>query len=655
MLIIRKNEVNNPIATVSMNKTLSNPYYLFSFQHIASKERVSFVPQVITSNCRYDKFRFTETFSTNLSVTPPEVHFPYLGQYYYSIYEQIGSGNTDPALAYNKLESGRAVVIVGNDTINECLFEPYISNDEEFSNVIYIGDDETICITNPITPTPTPTPLPCFEQGTGFDGQTDDIIINNGSFIIGSGPSNFTSYNGVSANNIIELNNDGTVYGSFNYGTGFNDNTSSMIKDSFGKYVIGGSFTTYNGTVVNRLVRLNTDGSIDNSLITGSGITGIVTSLEIQPDGKILAGGTITQYDGNTSLRYMIRITSGGTYDTTFNIGTGTTGGFNNTVSVIKHLDSGKILVSGLFTTFSSQTVNRIVRLNNDGSIDTTFNSGTGLNSSAQGMIIQPDNKIILVGLFSSYNGITSNRIVRLEEDGTIDSSFNTGSGFDGSIIGGIKLQDDGKILVGGSFSSYTGVYAGRIIRLENDGSIDSSFNSGLGFERVSGLTIVQKIDILSDGKIVCTGQLDSYNGTPVSNIAVLNPDGSLAECPAPSPTPTPTPTITPSQTCPITTQYLNSVVEGGDKIRLTLWDDSGYTISDTAICDYVVSGTMSGSSGTTYTGTRTFTTGDHQIQFNFSSFLQPGEVITYHSVTGVDTSLCICPVIVNYVYTPPS
>ena len=81
MLIIRKNEVNNPIATVSMNKTLSNPYYLFSFQHIASKERVSFVPQVITSNCRYDKFRFTETFSTNLSVTPPEVHFPYLGQY----------------------------------------------------------------------------------------------------------------------------------------------------------------------------------------------------------------------------------------------------------------------------------------------------------------------------------------------------------------------------------------------------------------------------------------------------------------------------------------------------------------------------------------------------------------------------------------------
>lgn len=146
MLIIRKNEVNNPIATVSMNKTLSSPYYLFSFQHIASKERVSFIPQVITSNCRYDKFRFVESPNTDLTATPPAVYFPYVGQYYYSIYEQLQSGNTNPALAYNKLESGRAVVIVGNDDISECLFEPYISNDENFAQVIYVSEEEDDCI-----------------------------------------------------------------------------------------------------------------------------------------------------------------------------------------------------------------------------------------------------------------------------------------------------------------------------------------------------------------------------------------------------------------------------------------------------------------------------------------------------------------------------
>jgi hypothetical protein len=157
MLIIRKSQTNNMIATVSMNKTLPNPYYLFSFQHIASKERVSFYPQVITSNVRYDKFRFVESQITNLSTTPPQVFFEYIGQYYYAIYENITSGSTDINLAYNKLESGRAWVIVGDDNTQECFFEPYISNDEDFSQVIYVSEEEEACIYPSPTPSPTPT------------------------------------------------------------------------------------------------------------------------------------------------------------------------------------------------------------------------------------------------------------------------------------------------------------------------------------------------------------------------------------------------------------------------------------------------------------------------------------------------------------------
>ena len=157
MLIIRKNEVNNMIATVSMNKTLPNPYYLFSFQHIASKERISFYPQVITSNIRYDKFRFIEAPTTVLTGATPQVNFEYLGQYYYSIYENITSGSTNIALAYNVLESGRAWVIVGNDNTQECFFEPYISNDEDFAQVIYVSEEEQECQQPILTPSPTPT------------------------------------------------------------------------------------------------------------------------------------------------------------------------------------------------------------------------------------------------------------------------------------------------------------------------------------------------------------------------------------------------------------------------------------------------------------------------------------------------------------------
>lgn len=142
-----------------MNKTLPNPYYLFSFQHIASKERTSFYPQVITSNVRYDKFRFVETSTTNLSVVPPQVNLEYLGQYYYSIYENITSGSTDISLAYNKLESGRAWVIIGDDNTQECFFEPYISNDEDFAQVIYVSEEEQECLV-PITPTTTPSNTP---------------------------------------------------------------------------------------------------------------------------------------------------------------------------------------------------------------------------------------------------------------------------------------------------------------------------------------------------------------------------------------------------------------------------------------------------------------------------------------------------------------
>ena len=156
MLIIRKAEINNLIATVSMNKTLPNPYYLFSFQNITSKEKISFIPEVITTNTRYDKFRFKEG-PTDLSQTPPVAFFKDLSQYYYSIYEQVSSGNTNPALAYNKLESGRAVVIVGNSQTDECLFEPYISPNEDGYSLIYLSEQEEVCIPGE-TPLPTTTP-----------------------------------------------------------------------------------------------------------------------------------------------------------------------------------------------------------------------------------------------------------------------------------------------------------------------------------------------------------------------------------------------------------------------------------------------------------------------------------------------------------------
>ncbi|MEY3470703.1 MAG: hypothetical protein RLZZ223_53, partial [Candidatus Parcubacteria bacterium] len=149
--------------------------------------------------------------------------------------------------------------------------------------------------------------------------------------------------------------------------------------------------------------------------------------------------------------------------DTSFNIGTG----FNNWVYSLALQSDGKILVGGDFTSYQGVGANYIIRLNSDGSRDTSFNLGTGFNDSIASLALQSDGKILVGGWFSNYNGDTVNRIVRLNSNGSIDSSFNIGTGFNGSVYS-LALQSDGKILVGGYFTSYQDQPAGYLIRVGN-------------------------------------------------------------------------------------------------------------------------------------------------------------------------------------------
>lgn len=160
MLIIRKNQLNKLVVTASQNRSLPNPYYLFAFTHILSREEVNFVGYIVSSNTRYDQFELIESPFEDLSLTPPLVTFPYLGQYYYEIYEQNSSTNTDPNLATNEVENGRAYVIVKNDNETECLYEQYISPNETNQNIIFISESEEVCLTPEPTPSMTATVSP---------------------------------------------------------------------------------------------------------------------------------------------------------------------------------------------------------------------------------------------------------------------------------------------------------------------------------------------------------------------------------------------------------------------------------------------------------------------------------------------------------------
>jgi uncharacterized delta-60 repeat protein len=209
----------------------------------------------------------------------------------------------------------------------------------------------------------------------------------------------------------------------------------------------------------------------------GTGFGSTINSIAIQSDGKILAGGGFTNYQG-TTRNFFVRLNSDGSYDATFNLGIG----FNNPVTSIAIQSDGKILVGGVFTTYQGTTRNRFVRLNSDGSYDATFNLGTGFDGTVASIAIQSDGKILVGGVFTTYQGTTRNRFVRLNSDGSYDATFNLGTGFDNTVFS-IAIQSDGKILAGGVFTNYQGTTRNFFVRLNSDGSYDATFNLGTGFD----------------------------------------------------------------------------------------------------------------------------------------------------------------------------
>jgi uncharacterized delta-60 repeat protein len=286
--------------------------------------------------------------------------------------------------------------------------------------------------------------------------QTDGKILIGGAF---------TSYSETMRSYIARLNADGSPDAAFlSSGTGPSDAVYAVAVQTDGRILIGGSFTSYNGATRNRVARLNADGSLDATFLsTGTGASLDVSEVAVQTDGKILIGGSFASYNG-TTRNAVARLNANGSLDTTFlSSGTGPSGGVQ---SVVVQTD-GKILIGGYFTTYSGTTRDYVARLAVDGSLDTTFlSSGTGADTYLHAVAMQSDGKILIGGEFTSYNGTTRNRLARLNADGSLDTSFlSSGTGADGQVHV-IAVQTDGRILIGGQFSSYNSIARGSIARI---------------------------------------------------------------------------------------------------------------------------------------------------------------------------------------------
>lgn len=321
---------------------------------------------------------------------------------------------------------------------------------------------------------------------------------------------------------------NGNLDTSFNtaVNNGFNNQLYDLTLSSNNKILVAGSQSHFNGINTGRLTQLNSDGSVDSSFNSGGAgiISGNANSIAQLSSGKLIVGGFFSSYN-NTTVNNLIRLNADGTLDTTFS--------FTNTNNIAPKIvtvqDNGKILIGG-----NSSMPPRIQRLNKDGTTDPSFVAGTGINGPVNQIVVQTDGKIIVGGDFTKYNGTAVKSLIRLNADGSIDSSFNTGTGlffqnFNNAYINSIKIQADGKILIGGAFVSYNNVPALGLIRLNLDGSIDTTFNStGTGFTNDGVPPNISAIYIQQDNKILISGGFRTYNGINHRNIIRLNPDGSI-------------------------------------------------------------------------------------------------------------------------------
>ena len=236
----------------------------------------------------------------------------------------------------------------------------------------------------------------------------------------------------------------GDVDLSFDAGSGVNGTVNAVVLQSDGKVLVGGDFTTVRGAFRNGIARLNADGSVDGTLDPGTGANGSVSCLALQADGKVLVGGAFGTVNG-VSRSCIARLNADRSVDNTFNPGTGVNGSVN---SLVLQPD-GKVLVGGGFTDINGVSRNYIARLHPDGSVDSAFNPGTGANDTVCPVVLQPDGRVLIGGWFGSLDGVSRNHIARLNTDGSVDGTFNPGTGAD-SIVYSLALQPDGKVLAGG-------------------------------------------------------------------------------------------------------------------------------------------------------------------------------------------------------------
>jgi len=355
-----------------------------------------------------------------------------------------------------------------------------------------------------------------FDAGDGPDGTVQSVVLQSDGRILIAG--NFTHVDGWGYKYAARLNANGGLDHAFNAAVDINNGVFSMDLQQDGKILIGGTFDSVGGIPRKYLARLNPDGTLDQSFDPGSWLNSSVTSIVVQPDGKILIAGNFYDFDDNSfQWGHIARLNSDGTKDSSFDPGDGA----NGFIDDISLMSDGKIVIGGNFSSYDGGVRKYVARLNPDGSLDEAFDPGAGPDTQVQSVAVDNQDRVLIGGLFSEVAVYERYYIARLESSGYVDTSFDPEDRLDNSVTD-IEIQADGKILLIGDFTAVDGIPQRGIARLDSGGARDTGFDPGAG---TNGS--VKEMAIYPNGQIFIGGDFTTYRGYIRNRVARVNYDGS--------------------------------------------------------------------------------------------------------------------------------
>ena len=363
--------------------------------------------------------------------------------------------------------------------------------------------------------------------GAGLGVEADAAIRDDGSLLAWG---NFARLDGVARDGIARLKPDGTVDQSFqppslllghrrldNIGEGSANASIRQVRvQPDGRILVAGLFSRVNGEARGSLIRLRSDGRLDEDFGRGLSFDSAIMDIALQPDGRILVGGGFEKV-GGVRRPFIIRLQADGTVDETFRPNGGPVHDASTVVGAIAVQPDGRILIGGLFHRVDGVSAPYLARLNPDGTLDRTFKLRNGASGPVWRIRLQPDGKIVLAGIFDSVGGRAAKKLARLNADGSNDLTFRPPN--PDADVSEVVCLPDGRMFVGGVFTRIAGVRRPFLALLNADGTLDPTFDPGdLPNPSVAG----QRINVFGDGTVILSGTFEALPATSTAYLVKL-------------------------------------------------------------------------------------------------------------------------------------